>query len=456
VQVGGQLVVSGGGGGQRTAAGVADLLPVDVTGEVAQGDLAELGQFAETQPPAVAGAALSVAQPRAAAESLPPNTTLLFRWLRGAGAVTFTAFDLAGLRGWEGEPRLWSRMLAPLEMLAPGFDARQRRLNLLQASLRLPSLGLPSAVTLFCFLVGYIFVVGPINYLVLRRLGRLEWAWLTVPAAVLLFAGGLYIIGFGGRGGQSQLSQIAVVQGSEGDTRGFVTSFVGLFSPRRTSYTLGFPPETLISEIRTFNDLTGDTAVARQGDSGAEVPDVLVDVGSVRTFMAEGGVAVPLSIQSNITGDQRQITGEVRNIGSEPLEDVLIVRGSAFQSLGTIEPGASRPVSLGSNRNFPWGVNMSRSGLFERQQILSALFEGGPARFGNPNAPSQPIDERGVYLLAWSSAPSVSVRLDGREASQDGLTLYIIRLNGAANLPLTVLPTPVPTLSPAPTSTQSP
>ena len=71
---------------------------------------------------------------------------------------------------------------------------------------------------------------------------------------------------------------------------------------------------------------------------------------------------------------------------------------------------------------------------------------------------TQPIDERGVYLLAWSNAPSVPVSLDGREAPQDGLTLYIIRLNGAANLPLTILPTAlpsptpiVPTLAPTPT-----
>jgi hypothetical protein len=440
VRVGGQLVVSGGGSAQRTAAGVADLLPADVTGEVAQGDLAALGQIAGAPPPA-AGAALSVAQPRPSAERLPPDAALLFRWLRGGGTVTFTTFDLASLRGWESEPKLWGRLLAPLEVLAPGFDARQRRLNLLQSSLRLPSLGLPSAGALFCFLIGYIAVIGPLNYLALRRLRRLEWAWLTVPAAVLLFAVGLYVVGFGLRGGQSQISQVAIVQSSEGHPRGIVTAFVGLFSPRRTSYTLTFPSEALVSEVRTFSDLSGDSAIVRQGDAGAEVPDVLVDVGSVRTFMAEGGVAVPLNIQSNVRGDQAQIAGEVRNAGSQPLEDALIVRGSSFQALGTIEPGASRPVSLGSSGNFPWGVNISRSGLFDRQQLLAALFEGGPARFGNPNAPSQPIDEDGVYLLAWSSAPGLSVRLDGSEAAQDGLTLYVIRLNGTASLPLTILPT---------------
>src|SRR5690349_12157130 len=42
VRVGGQLVVSGGGAGQRTASGLADLLPVEVTGGLAQGDLTPL------------------------------------------------------------------------------------------------------------------------------------------------------------------------------------------------------------------------------------------------------------------------------------------------------------------------------------------------------------------------------------------------------------------------------
>src|SRR5262249_10338854 len=163
-----------------------------------------------------------------------------------------------------------------------------------------------------------------------RRLRRLEWAWLTVPAAVLLFAGGLYFVGFGLRGDQSQISQVAIVQGSEGQERGFATAFVGLFSPRRTRYTLGFPPgarlrETRLSETRTFSDLGNDLAVVRQSDVDAEVPDVLVDVGSVRTFMAEGAVAMPLSVRSDVRSDTRQITGQVRNVGSQPLEDTLIV-----------------------------------------------------------------------------------------------------------------------------------
>ena len=458
VQLGGQLIVGGGSSGQRTAAGLAELLPVDVNSEIAQGDLAPLGQIASVEPPTPSAAALSQARPREGAAGLPANQALLYRWARGAGAVTFATFDLAGLRGWTGEPDLWGRLLAPLEVLAPGLDARQRRLNLLQSTLRLPSLGLPSAWALLVFLIGYILVIGPINYLVLRRLRRLEWAWLTVPGAVLLFAGGLYVVGFGLRGGQSQLSQIAIVQGSEGQARGFATAFVGLFSPQRASYTLLFPSDTLVSEARTWNDLTNETSVANEIDTGMEVPNVLVDVGSIRTFMSEGAVDVTASIQSDIHTSAGQVTGQIRNTGSQPLEDVLIVRGSSFQQVGTLAPGASQTVELDLSNNFPWGANLSRAGLFDRQQLLSTLFEGGATRFGNPNASGQSVDPEGLYLLAWSNTPSVPVNVDGVAANQQGLTLYMIRLDEEARFLLTLpaTTTPAPTTFPAPTATDVP
>src|SRR5205085_5045297 len=146
--------------------------------------------------------------PRAGAQQLIPDAALLFRRDLGAGAVIFSVFDLAGLRGWSGEIKLWRQVLNPTDIFAPGTDARQQRSNLLQDVLELPSLGLPSVGVLFCFLVGYILVIGPLNYLLLRRLRRLEWAWLTVPLTVLIFAGGLYVVGFGLRGGQSQIDQV--------------------------------------------------------------------------------------------------------------------------------------------------------------------------------------------------------------------------------------------------------
>ena len=41
---------------------------------------------------------------------------------------------------------------------------------------------------LLLLLFGYIALIGPINYLVLRRLDRREWAWITMPILIVGFA----------------------------------------------------------------------------------------------------------------------------------------------------------------------------------------------------------------------------------------------------------------------------
>jgi hypothetical protein len=50
-------------------------------------------------------------------------------------------------------------------------------------------LKLPQTGSLGWLLLGYIVVVLPVNFLILRKLKRLEWAWITTPIISLLFSG---------------------------------------------------------------------------------------------------------------------------------------------------------------------------------------------------------------------------------------------------------------------------
>ncbi|MEN9936534.1 MAG: hypothetical protein RLZZ387_3113 [Chloroflexota bacterium] len=429
VSLGGQLVVSGGVAGEQTASGIPALLPVRLAGGVTQGSLAPLEQLAGQPLSIPPEAALSSVQPLTGSELIPPGEPLAYRWRYGVGSVTFTSFDLAALRGWPGETPLWGAVLEPLAAFVPGTAARVNQTSLLQNVLQLPALGLPSAGVLMAFLLGYILLIGPLNYLLLRRLGRLEWAWLTIPLTVLVFSAGLYAVGFGGRGGSSQLSQVAVVQGAEGQPRGFATAYVGLFSPRRASYTIGVPGGALVSETRGFDELPGRDAVVLADDAGVSVPDVLVDIGSVRTLVAETPVDLPLGVQSALRDDGGALSGEIRYDGPAALEDAVLVRGVAFQELGTLSPGASQQINLSTAaRSFPWGVRLPEAGLFNRKQLLSSLFSGESARLAGAATPNGAIDADGVYLLGWATTPSVPVQVDGREQQQSALTLYIIRL----------------------------
>jgi hypothetical protein len=434
--LGGQLVVSGGPGGQKAAAGLADLLPAQVGGAVTQGDITPLAaQASSTTPPPNSAAPLSQAQPRAGAEQLPKGSGLLYRWRYGAGLATFSTFDFASLRGWTGEGAFWGSVLARQAVLTPGYGARLSQTSLLERGvLRLPSLNLPSTGALLAFLLAYVLVIGPLNYLLLRRLRRLEWAWLTVPLVVLLFSCGLYAVGAGLRGGQSQLNQAAIVQGAEGQPRAFATAFIGLFSPRRASYTVGFPAEALVGGApgRFTPNEQFDPVVT--DDTGARSMRVLADVVSVTTFVVEQVVDLPVSIQSRLTSDSAGVRGEVRNTGAGALEDVVLVRGDSFARLGTLAPGASQQVAPNSlQRGFPASVGLADSGPFDRQEILRVLFDRDAARLRNPSLPTAGLsDEQGVYLLGWGGSPTIAATIDGQAAAQTGLTLYVIRLNSSS------------------------
>ncbi|HEU5101103.1 MAG TPA: hypothetical protein VFU22_18890 [Roseiflexaceae bacterium] len=429
VSLGGQLIVSGGVGGQQAAAGLAGLLPVQVGGALAQGDLTPLAGLARASALPNPSAPLSPAQPLAQAEQIPPASGLLFRWRYGAGLVTFSAFDFASLRGWIGENGLWANVLTQQSVLAPGYGARLSQTSLLERGvLRLPSLNLPSTAVVLVFLLTYVLVIGPINYLVLRRLRRLEWAWFSVPLVVLVFACGLYAVGVVMRGGQSQVSQAAVVQGAEGQSRGFATGFVGLFSPRRAAYMIGFPAQTLVggSPGRFTSPDQFEAVVA--DEAGERSIRVLADVVSVSTFVAEQMVDLPVSVQSSLTNDGSGIHGEVRNTGASALEDVMIVRGSSFARLGTLAPGAAGQVAGNLQQGFPSSAGLADSGPFDRQEILRALFDRDTIRIRNPGLGGGVGDEQGVYLLGWANIPTISATLNGQDALQTGITLYVIRL----------------------------
>ncbi len=103
----------------------------------------------------------------------------------GSGSVTLLGFDpddeLDRRRRRDRRAALAPAPAAPI--------GRQRRRSsddqtIVSAVANLPSLALPPIGGLLVLLFGYIVLVGPVNYLVLRRLDRREWAWVTVPALI--------------------------------------------------------------------------------------------------------------------------------------------------------------------------------------------------------------------------------------------------------------------------------
>ncbi len=423
VLLGGQLVVSGGINAGQTASGLTDMMPITVgnlTNDVSLASLKEL--FIDEQPIAELPNQVTVSevQLRPGGKPLDSAALLTSRPL-GNGQVIFSAFDFQSLRAWTDEPKLWANVLWSNAWFDPSLTHGWHQ-NLLSDIIQLDVLNLPSLWVLILFILGYILSVGPINFFILRRIKRVELAWVTIPVLVIIFIIGTYGSSFFVRGFTPEMVHVSIVQGFEGEQQGQTTTHLGLFSPNRHTYTLSLPAETLVS-MHNFNNNPISMPVT-WNDEATLLYDFLVDVSSLRTVVLQQSLDnVPLQVSSSLEMAKGELVGEVANRGDFPFTDALLVYGNSVQQLGTIAAGERVPVQLERDLfNFPNEANAVRDGDFDRQQMLYSLdyTTGMETNFRS-----------GAYLLAWGEKQFTDVQIDTDPINHHRLVLYIIRLHVA-------------------------
>ncbi len=71
---------------------------------------------------------------------------------------------------------------------------------------------------------------------------------------------------------------------------------------------------------------------------------------------------------------------------------------------------------------------MPEEGIFNRKTLVNALFNGEATLFSTG---SGPLGDTSTYVLAWAAQPSLPVRINGAEQSQQGYTLYVVQLRSS-------------------------
>lgn len=426
VLLGGQLIVSGGINANQTTSGVTDILPVTVGDMISDASLVPLQEYVPDSTPQIRNtlpnaATINQVTPHDGAVARDEANLITTRAI-GNGTVIFCAFDVGVLRAWVGEPDMWKEILHP----ATRFDATLSFGwwgNLLRNVLELPSLNLPSFGLLSIVMLFYIVVVGPINFLVLRHMKRVELAWITIPVLVLLFIIGTYSASFLIRGTKPELFQLSIVEGFEGYDEGLGTSHIGIFSPNRRTYTLGLDTNSLVRLYDT-DSLQHQSSIV-WNDTATEIPDMLVDVSSLRTFVTEHPVDIPLTVKSALQQHQGKIWGSVTNTSDVSLEDAILVYSNSVQNLDTLAPGETAEISLERDMfNFPDNATTAQEGVFNRKQMLFSLYnQRGPMR--------EEHGDNGVYIMAWHQQPLFDIQINTGTINQQALILYVIRLDTA-------------------------
>lgn len=449
VVAGGTLVVAG-GANAGAAAGLADLLPAQMAAGQPVGDLSALGAYAGGTVPEAGGALASRLQVRTDLAGAmivvdSPTGPLLVRRALGQGAVLALALDpaLAPLRTWDHATAFWQAVFAG-HQIGMSLGAMRRTNNSYNSSyggapygnnlspFDIPALQLPGVATVGVFLLLYVVVVGPFNWLILRRRQRPDWAWLTIPAIILLFAGLAYALGYGSKGNALRLTTGTVVQTYPGASVATVSSFAGLFSPNRQAYDLEWDTAATLSEI----DEQGNANRAARLYTGrpSAVRDVQIDTWALRGFLAETSLPLGAPFSGQLQLGTGSVRGRITNTGNTPLRDVAVVLGDAAQLLGTLAPGAGADVQVATTGG--------SSGNLEH--LLGQLLPGLQTNvYPPPNGAADRLRARkaallttglasdsdlAVTVLGWSDTLPLAVRVPGQNPVRDDLVLVTTHL----------------------------
>jgi len=230
----------------------------------------------------------------------------------------------------------------------------------------------PSLASVGLALVAYVVVVGVVNFGVLRRRGRPEWAWLTVPALAILFAAAFYAGAARHRPRAFHLDEIALRWMDDRSDVAAIQETLRLSSAGRAAVRLGVPGEAVLTGPRARPEVVQVAALGVQAPTAAWSvrlgPPLAVDLGLAPWSFRDVSVRATRRLPGTVRLDE----GVLRNETGEAFTQALVVEPGWVYPLGALPAGAAVELSrapreplaqyTGRGWPFPHGLSVDTTG----------------------------------------------------------------------------------------------
>lgn len=430
----------------------------------------------------------------------PDGNPLVVQAARGRGRVTLLAFspDREPFRNWVHRGWFWAKILEVPQAVFytpdPNPYYSMPADGILGAMLDSHQVRKLPLEWLLALLILYLAVIGPLDYFVLKRIGRQMLTWVTFPVYVVVFSLLIYWIAARLRAGDLEWNRVHLVdvvqRGAWADLRG--RSYHSIYSPATSGYRFSLPGgngaygafrSEYLGAMSGGQD-TGGFQAAEHGN-GFEA-EVRVPVWTSQLGVSEWGrlTNAPIRVQLTPATSSQSASITVENRTGHRLTSCQLVMGESLHSLGTMQPGQTLTATVegGTAGNLTSFVVAASSGFqnavqsrrqaFGREQghlpihpdpLTAVSF--GRAGVGSPNGTpffagnfsyprglelSDWLGRGGAVLLAWDEgADPGGLRPAFKEARGTSSTLWrvIVPVAGTRSDPGRV-PTPPSHASP--------
>ncbi|MBN1123483.1 MAG: hypothetical protein JXA82_00650 [Sedimentisphaerales bacterium] len=215
-------------------------------------------------------------------------------------------------------------------------------------------------------------LLGPVDYIVLKRKEMLPLTWVTSTGWIILFSVGAYYGVQALRGGSLQIRMVSTTDGIQGASRCWKTEYCGIFAPRSSDYIFDdakdlydqkqwwsgvSPSET---QIYSYHQQPGSRNIFCAQEDGANIPWSLpVNIWTIQTLMNEYPTN-GLPINATIKRQNGEYVVTVTNLSNAPIREAYVLfSGDRRLMLGPINPLQTKEFSGHLERFEGWDAIMS-------------------------------------------------------------------------------------------------
>ena len=256
-------------------------------------------------------------------------------------------------------------------------------------------------------------LLGPVDYIVLKRMNRLPLTWVTSAFWIILFSAGAYYGVQALRGGKMQFRIVSVLDGIKHSNRAWSTEYCGLFAPYSDDYQLkdldekqwwsGIAPSQ--ERLYAYRQQTGSRNIYCFQHDGSNHPYSLpINIWTMQCLMNESPVQqLPIDARVERRGDEIFLTivnqsespvtrgyvlfdnnqavsfGHVNGYSTEDFSDRLKPFKGWERTIIRNPDGRYRPYRDGSQSGFKNETAYSAQGCLRRTQTIKAYLAKGAA-----------------------------------------------------------------------------
>jgi len=211
-------------------------------------------------------------------------------------------------------------------------------------------------------------ILGPLDYLVLKRLDRLPYTWLTSTAWIVLFTLGAYYGVQALRGGRMQMRAVSVLDGIANAGGAWGTYYCGIYSPRSADYRLeglderqwwsGVAPSR--EEMWGHQQTTAMRQIHCAQEDGANLPvSVPINIWTVQSLLTETPVE-KLPFMVSVERAEDRCTIEITNTSDHPIRVGSVLLKDGYADFGPVEAHATASFERRMRPFNPWVADRTR------------------------------------------------------------------------------------------------